>query len=982
MAVSRRVFLGTSSAALAALITTGGPLGRTPAASASAASAGSAGAADDLAAIRATLLGLYLAHDWLDDGTTARVEWTYQSQAMDYLAAQRADGSWGDVDYAATNSAANGAAWSPYRALDRMQAMAAAYANPAGAHHGDPALLAGVQKAVDHWFTVKPTSVNWWETGIGIQLRMERIALFLYGQLGAARNANITGILQASTTGTGENAVWYAQNVVFRGLLTPDPALVAAGRDAMATAILLSTGDGIQSDLSYHQHGEQLYSAGYGRTMLTDVARWLYVLRPTSYAFAPASVHDYTSWVLDGTRWMVNGDHAEFNVFLNPAPRYASNAERMLESLQLLDSAVPDQAARFDLLRADIALQSSDTGLTGHKYFWRSDFAAHKRPGWGVGIKMVSARTIGSEWRSSNARDLNYLYWVPFGTTFIARRGDEYRNLFPVWDWSRLPGTTNPAVVVPLSAGSPFKQSTTFVGGVDNGLYGAAALDMDKYGTTARKGWFCFDDEFVALGAGIASTDPNPVVTTLNQTRRSGDVVAAGTTVPPGTTTTVTGTWAHHDGTGYAFFEPVAMTVRNATVTGAWSDIATGQDPTPVTEDVFGIWLDHGVRPAGADYAYVVRPGVDRGQATAYAQNLPVRVLANTTSLQGVRHDRLGIAQLLFYAAGAATVRTGVTLAVDQPCMVLLDESAPGEPVVTVSAPQAPGVTVTVTLTRSGTTTRRSVTLPAGDMQGVSVTLGAPADDVALRRPVLTSSEHDTSVGAHFLTDGNPNTRWSSAYSDAQWAIVDLLTPQLVDGLTLRWETAYATSYTVAVSADGETWRTVFTTTAGAGGVQTLAVPVQPVRFVRLDLTERATKWGYSLWSLEAHAATDLARGKPTVASSVHVPELAAANATDGQATTRWGSDYADPQWLRVDLGARTAIGTIKLAWETASAKSYRLQVSDDATTWTDVHSTTAGPGGVETLPVTATARYVRMYGTERNTAYGYSLYAFEVYAR
>ncbi|GAA2662215.1 hypothetical protein GCM10010400_21500 [Streptomyces aculeolatus] len=977
MTVSRRVFLGSSSAALAALMTTGGPLGRVPSAF-----AGTAGTAGDLADIRSTLLGIYLAHDWLDDGTTARVEWTYQSQATSYLSAQRADGSWSDVDYSATNSAANGAAWSPYRALDRMQAMAAAHANPAGPHHGDPALLAGVQKGVEHWFQVKPTNVNWWERGIGIQLRLGRIGLLLHGQLGAARTADIVGVLQSSSSGTGQNAVWYAQNVIFRGLLAPDPALVASGRDAMARAILLNTGDGIQSDLSYHQHGDQLYSAGYGRSMLTDVAQWLYVLRRTSYAFSPASVYDYASWVLDGTRWMINGDHAEFNVFLNPAPRYRSNAERTLEALRRMDDVLPGQAGHFGQLRRNIALRSSDTGLSGHKYFWRSDFAAHKRPAWGVTVKMVSARTIGSEWRSSNPRRLNYLYWVPFGTTFIARRGDEYRNLFPVWDWSRLPGCTNPAVVVPLDASNPYRQSTTFVGGVDNGLYGAAALDMDKYGTTARKGYFCFDDEFVALGAGITSTDPNPVVTTLNQARRTGRVVAAGSTVEPGATRTRTGNWAYHDGTGYAFFEPVAMTVKNETVTGAWADIATGQDPAPVTEDVFGLWLDHGVEPSGATYAYVVRPGVNQGQAAAYAQHLPVRIVANTTSLQGVRHDGLGISQLLFYSPGTADIRKGVTLAVDEPCMVILDESGPGAPVITVSAPQKPGVTVAVTLTRFGKVTRRTATLPDGDRQGAGVTLGATANDVALRRPVLTSSEQGTSVGAHFLTDGNPRTRWASAPSDDEWAMVDLLTPQFADAVTLHWDTAYAQAYAVDVSPDGETWRTVHSTNAGTGGTRTLAITPQAVRFVRLNLTERHTPRGFSLRGLEVHAAPDLARGKPATASSTRAAEVAPANATDGQDTTRWGSDYSDPQWLSIDLGATTAIGAVKLHWETASAKNYRLQVSDNGSDWTDVHSTTSGPGGVETIPVSADARHVRMYGTQRNTQYGYSLFSFEVYGR
>lgn len=71
----------------------------------------------------------------------------------------------------------------------------------------------------------------------------------------------------------------------------------------------------------------------------------------------------------------------------------------------------------------------------------------------------------------------------------------------------------------------------------------------------------------------------------------------------------------------------------------------------------------------------------------------------------------------------------------------------------------------------------------------------------------------------------------------------------------------------------------------------------------------------------------------------------------------------------------------MKLTWETAYAKTYQIQVSDDATTWTDVFATTTGDGGTDDVSFTAASgRYVRVYGTARGTAYGYSLYEFEVY--
>ncbi len=54
--------------------------------------------------------------------------------------------------------------------------------------------------------------------------------------------------------------------------------------------------------------------------------------------------------------------------------------------------------------------------------------------------------------------------------------------------------------------------------------------------------------------------------------------------------------------------------------------------------------------------------------------------------------------------------------------------------------------------------------------------------------------------------------------------------------------------------------------------------------------------------------------------------------------------------------------------------------MSTDNTNWTTIYSTTAGTGGNQTLSVTGTGRYIRMYGTARATQYGYSLWEFQVY--
>jgi len=129
-------------------------------------------------------------------------------------------------------------------------------------------------------------------------------------------------------------------------------------------------------------------------------------------------------------------------------------------------------------------------------------------------------------------------------------------------------------------------------------------------------------------------------------------------------------------------------------------------------------------------------------------------------------------------------------------------------------------------------------------------------------------------------------------------------------------------------------------------------------------------------------APVNLALNKLAVASSLEKSTLPAAAVFDGNATTRWSSAFSDPQWIYVDLGANYTVNRVKLTWEAAYAKAFKIQASDDAVTWVDIYSTVTGSGGIQDLTVTqTTARYIRMYGTVRATIWGYSLFEMEVYA-
>ena len=133
--------------------------------------------------------------------------------------------------------------------------------------------------------------------------------------------------------------------------------------------------------------------------------------------------------------------------------------------------------------------------------------------------------------------------------------------------------------------------------------------------------------------------------------------------------------------------------------------------------------------------------------------------------------------------------------------------------------------------------------------------------------------------------------------------------------------------------------------------------------------------------SLGAQLPTDLALYQPPTALSSNggnTPNMA----FDQSLATRWESAQGvDPEWIYVNLGLICTVQTVILNWENAAGENYLIQVSNDANSWTTVASVTGNTSsGVLTYPnLNATGKYVRMYGTMRDTQYGYSLWDFQV---
>jgi cytochrome c len=264
-----------------------------------------------------------------------------------------------------------------------------------------------------------------------------------------------------------------------------------------------------------------------------------------------------------------------------------------------------------------------------------------------------------------------------------------------------------------------------------------------------------------------------------------------------------------------------------------------------------------------------------------------------------------------------------------------------------------------------------------------------PSGNLALNKPVTASSTESGTYPASAAVDGSLTTRWASGFTDPQWIQVDLGQSTSIDRVKLTWEAAYGSGYQIQTSANGTTWTTVRTVTGGDGGVDDNTALAATGRYVRINGTARATAWGYSLFEFEVYGggvvqppSGNLALNKPATASSTEAVAYPASAAVDGSLTSRWASAFADPQWIQVDLGQPYPINRVELTWEGAYGSGYQIQTSANGTTWTTVRTVTGGDGGVDdNTALTATGRYVRINGTARATAWGYSLFEFEVYS-
>ncbi|WP_078888568.1 beta-N-acetylglucosaminidase domain-containing protein [Streptomyces sclerotialus] len=221
-----------------------------------------------------------------------------------------------------------------------------------------------------------------------------------------------------------------------------------------------------------------------------------------------------------------------------------------------------------------------------------------------------------------------------------------------------------------------------------------------------------------------------------------------------------------------------------------------------------------------------------------------------------------------------ADADTGGTVAVDAHVFSRRPSDVPGR--LHVKAPK--GFTVhapdRLTAPRGGTATARiRIGVPEDARSGtyeIPVTFGAeertltvrtfpPAGgkDLARGAAAVSSGDETADFPASAATDGDPKTRWSSPAEDNAWLQFTLDRPVRLGRVVLHWQDAHAARYRIQVSPDGRTWRTAATVRDGKGGRESVRMDAKDVRHVRIQGDKRATRFGYSLWSVAAYAVED-----------------------------------------------------------------------------------------------------------------------------
>lgn len=597
------------------------------------------------------------------------------------------NGSFSDIDYDDTQMTN----WTPIKHIERLSDFVYAYTNEKNKYYQNEDLYQKIVKGLEYWYDVDSESDNWWHNQISepqklgvllIQMRIGKQQIPQELETKILKRIQETGGDPAKWTGANRTDI--ALHWIYRSCLTQNEADLKTAIDNVFNPVVYTTEEGFQHDNSYFQHGEQLYIGGYGDEILKGVTQVASYALGTQYQLDKEKVELLSKFMRETYYRTVRGQNMSFDVVGRSVSRpgllnkrtTATYAKRMID----ID---PTHADEYKAIIARLnRKQPADYQVTAsHTHYFRGDYSLHVRPQYNFDVRLASTRTKKCEY--GNKENLK-TYFMSDGCTNITQTGDEYFNIFPVWNWCHIPGTTAPQLEkVPMDPKAwGVLGTSTYAGGVSDSIYGATAyayMDTNpEVNTGAKKSWYFFDNEVVCLGAGIQSTSTYPVHTTVNQCfLKSGILVDKGDkeeTLANGSHTLQAPQWVLHDKIGYFFPQKEEVFLTAQTQSGRWYDINTSKSKKEEKMDVFTLGINHGVGPKDGSYAYIVVPGKTSAQEMkAYQKKNAIEILSNNAKVQAVRNTKLNVWMVTFFEAGTFKHKE-LSVTVDKPCVLMVKD--------------------------------------------------------------------------------------------------------------------------------------------------------------------------------------------------------------------------------------------------------------------------------------------------------------------
>lgn len=636
------------------------------------------------------------------------------------------NGAFTDVDY----SSIQRTHWPPLIHINRLYDFAFAYTNPNNKYYKDETLFEKIQKGLEYWHERNPWCHNWWYNQIAEPQKLGLLLIQMRtGEKQLPKDLE-NKILERIRHDGGNPAKWTGANRtdialhwIYRACLLKDAETLESAMENIYSPIAYTTKEGFQYDNSYFQHGRQLYIGGYGDEILKGITQIAMYAHGTRFAIPDEKLQIISKFMRETYYPAIRGKYMLFDVMgrsiSRPGTQDKSKASLFARRMTVLDKK-HEQEFNDIIDRIEGKKPSSHAIKTFHTHYFRADYTLHVRPEYTFDVRMVSKRTMRCEY--GNGENLK-TYFMSDGCTNIVRRGNEYDEIFPVWNWTRIPGVTAPQLEnIPLAEKDWQTPGTSeFAGGVSDSIYGVSVYSYyDNYKniqTGAQKSWFFFDDEVVCLGAGIRSTSDKEVYTTVNQSLLNGNPMVSYKgkikKLSKGETLIDNPEWIMHDKIAYIFPSGGKIISSALTQSGSWYDINHSiNNKESIHKEVFTLCINHEKEPYNGSYAYIVVPNMQNAQnVKRYISKDNIDIIANNPDIQCVMHKTLGIYGIVFYAPNELRTQD-FTIKVNRPCALILKNiRSQYPPVLHVAAPDQKTENVKIDISLSAKKTNSSYSI-------------------------------------------------------------------------------------------------------------------------------------------------------------------------------------------------------------------------------------------------------------------------------